>query len=397
MLITQQSQTQQEYGTAKGWRLFMYILAPPLIILFLSLPFWIGWNEKQIGFSIGFSALMIAMAGLFIYGLLETIKARHIITADKLIYAGVFRRKELPLANIKGYRIDQHYIRVFPKSTSDPKIQIGYTSENYAGLQEWFADHYPDLDIVEQEQEAAQALEDHDLGRTPAERQETLEKAQRTAKWLNIAGGIVAVWLLFRPQPYQWAMAAGLVVPLLAIVASWIHQGAIRVDGKENSVYPGLTTAITGPVLILLARVLLDFEILEYGPLWPQAGGVALIVALILLVGSRTFLAQNESRISLLFAILFISVSYGFAGTLAYNCAFDDGQATKYEAQVLSKHVSSGKTTTYYLEVAPWGPRTTNEDVTVTKDYYKQTEVGDTVSIYAMPGQLKVPWFTVDE
>jgi hypothetical protein len=266
MPITQQPQAQQEYGTARGWRLFIYILAPPLILLFLAVPI-MSWNEQQLGFSIGFAVAMIGMAVFFIYCLAETIKAKHIITADKLIYTGVLRRKELPLANIKGYRIDQQYIRIIPESASDPKIQIGYTSENYAELQNWFADRYPDLDAVEQEQEAAQALEEQDLGRTTAERQETLEKARRTTKWLNIAGGIVAVWLLFHPEPYLWAMAAGLVVPLLAIAASWMHHRAIRVDEKKNSAYPGLTTAILGPVLILLVRVLMDFEILDYAPL----------------------------------------------------------------------------------------------------------------------------------
>ncbi|SMB96159.1 hypothetical protein SAMN00120144_0551 [Hymenobacter roseosalivarius DSM 11622] len=392
-------QAQQEYGTAKGWRLFMYIFGPPLILLFLAIPF-LGWyNSQQLGLGlfIGFSALMIGMAIFLIYGLLETIKAKHIITTDMLIYAGIFRRKELPLANIKGYRIDQHYIRIFPDSAVDPKIQIGYTSEDYAGLQEWFADRYPDLDVLEQEQEAAQALEEHDLGRTPTERQETLKKARRTAKWLNIIGGIVAAWLLLRPQPYQWAIAVGLVVPLLAMAALWIHQGAIRFDEKKNSAYPGVTTAIIGPPLLLLMRVVLDFEVLDYRPLWPQAAVVAVIGILILLGGSRDFLFRDKSRISLLIATLFTAAIYGFAATLSYNCTFDEGQATIYEAKVLSKRTSSGKTTTYYLHVSPWGPRTSTDDVTVSRQYYQQVKVGKEIEIHSMPGQLNVPWFTVAE
>jgi hypothetical protein len=397
MLTTQQPQVRQEYGTAKGWRLFIYIFMPPLILLFLAFPFLMWDKSPGLGPVIGFAVVGVGMAVLSVCGLIEVIKAKHIITDDKLIYEGAFRRKELPLANIKGYRIDQHYTHIFPNTSTDPKIRIGYSSENYENLQRWFANRYPDLDTLEQEQEVAKLLQDDELGRTPSEREEALNKAKKAAQILNVMGGATALWLFMHPQPYQWAMIAGLIVPALATIVLWLHNGVIRLDERKNSAYPSLAIAVIGPTLSLLLRVLLDFDILAYAPLWPQAAAVACIAAIALSVGSRDFIFRNDSRVSLLFTVLISAALYGFAGTLSYNCAFDEGTATIHEVQVLDKHMSGGKTTTYYLKITPWGPRPNNEDVTVTQDYYEQVKAGDRVEIYAMPGRLGVPWFTVAE
>jgi hypothetical protein len=397
MIIPQQPATQQEFGTAKGWRWFIYLLAPPMILLFLAMPF-LMWNKSpQLGPALGFGVLGVGMALFFLYCLLETTKAKHIITEDRLIYQGAFRRKELPLANILGYRIDQHYTHLVPKSTADPKIRISYSSENYAGLQQWFAERYPDLDMLEQQQDTDRLLQEEELGRTTEERAQALASGAQAAKWVNIVGGTVAAWLFLFPKPYIWAMGVGLLMPWLVTVVLWLYRGVIRPDEKKNSGYPSVVTALLMPSLGMALRVMLDFEILNYAPLWPQVGAVALLFGLGLLLGSRQFLFRNDGRTSLLLTVVVYAALYGFAATTAYNCAFDDSLGRRYETLVLSKHVSSGKTTTYYLEVGPWGPRTEAEDVTVTQEYYEQAAPGDKVQIYLRPGQLHVPWFTVLE
>ena len=397
MLAPTQIETRQEYGTAFGWRLFIYLFMPPLIILFLAMPFLL-WKEGQhIGQAVGVGVVAVGMALSFLYGLAETIKARHIITADTLIYRGVLRRKKILLANLRGYRIDQQYTRFYSTNPADPEIRIGYTSEKYTAMQQWFADRYPNLDELEQEQATISLLADNRLGSTPEEREKHLVKARRTAKWLNSAGGIVAAWLLLQPQPYHWAIAAGLIVPVAAMAAVWFHPGVLRLDERKNSAYPSLVTAILMPSLLLLLRGLLDFEILDYGNLWLPAMVISVLLALAMLAGSRQFLLQQDSRLSLVLAALAYAVLYGYAATVIYNCAYDEGRATEYTVQVLTKHKSSSKTTTYYLKVCPWGPRATADDVTVSREYYQQAKTGDKIHIYQMPGKLHVPWFTVAE
>jgi hypothetical protein len=391
----QTQETTRSYGTAKGWRIFVYLFIPLLILLFFSSPLWMfegEWTGTRLGFVVG--AWIFGL--LFCYCLYEVIKGRHIITNDKLIYQGAFRRKELPLAEISGYRIDQQYTYIQPKTAAHPKIRIGYTSEKYEEIQGWLATTYPNLDQLEQEQEEAIILEDHNLGHTASVREENLAAARKTAKLLNGAGLLTGAWLLFLPNPYSWAVAAGLLVPLLAIAALFWHRNIIRPDEQKNSAYPSVAAALFAPAAGLLLRSMLDFELLYYSPIWPIAGTVAALVGAVVLLASREFLQQQKSRLNVSLSALAFALLYGYSSVVAANCVFDEGQPTRHKTEVLSKHSSSGKTTTYYLNVSAWGPRTQAEDITVSEEYYDQTQPGTTISIYLLPGRLGIPWFTTE-
>ena len=256
---------------------------------------------------------------------------------------------------------------------------------------------YSDLDAQEQEQANVAILQDDSLGATTEEREIRLSKARRTSKVLNIAGGAVAAWLLFQPDPYHWAVAAGLALPWLTAAALWLHPAALSLVENKNSAHPSPSLALLLPALALLLRGVLDFEILNYQNLWLPAAVVTIGLAGGLLTSTRHFVTQSDSRLSTLLTALGYAALYGFAATLIVNCAYDEGHATKHTARVLRKHVSSGKTTTYYLEVSSWGPRRTAADVVVSRDYYQQLQVGNEVRIHQMPGRLSVPWFTVIE
>lgn len=386
----------RSYGTARGWRIFIYLFGPLLIALFWSSPFWMpsgDWNALRIGFTVG-----MGLFGLFfVYCIYETAKGRHIITDTAFVYAGTLYRKELPLEAIKGFRTDQQYTHILPTSKAYPKIKIGYTSEGYEEIQQWLAEHYPNLDEQEQQQEEEALLEDHALGRTVAEREQTLTQARQVATWLNLAGMTTAGWLIFLPKPYETAFTAGLTLPLVAALALFWHRTALRPDEQKNSAYPSLAAALFMPSLGLLLRCLFDFELLAYAPVWRMAGLVAAGFGGLLLLSSQEFLRQPKSRWSAGLSVVAYALLYGYAGTVSVNCVFDEGPAKHYQATVLSKHYSSGKSTTYYLHVSPWGPRTTAEDITVTEEHYERATNGKPVHIYQMPGRLGIPWFTATE
>ena len=239
-------------------------------------------------------------------------------------------------------------------------------------------------------------LEDHNLGHTAAVREESLAAARKTAKLVNGAGLITGAWLFFLPKPYFWAITAGLMVPLVAIAALFWHRSIIRPDEQKNSAYPSVAAALFVPAGLLLLRGILDFELLHYAPVWPVAGAVAALAGALVLLGSRAFLQQPKSRLSTSLSTMAFALLYGYGSVVAVNCVFDEGQPVRHRVKVLGKHYSSGKTTTYYLHVSPWSPRTEAEDITVSEKYYDQVQPGTTISIYLLPGQLGIPWFTAE-
>ncbi|RSK35163.1 hypothetical protein [Hymenobacter metallilatus] len=394
MPLSTATNTVHSYGTAKGWRIFIYVFVPPLILLFLGAPLLFadkGWNAGLVALS----GVFWAMGLFFIYGLYETHKARHILTEHSIRYEGALRRKEIPRTAIRGYRLDDKYTYIVPVSKEYPSIRIGYTSENYAGIQQWLAVRFPNLDVQQREQEAQQILQDETLGRTAPEREEKLTQARQLCRVLNTLAWAVAAWLLFYPTPYEWALQAGLTLPPLALAALLWHQGLIRPDERNDSAYPSLLPALFSPPLALLLRDLFDFELLEVTPVWPWIAAIGGLFGGLLAYGSWRFIKDPNGRWGVVGMLTFCVLPYAYAAPVAYNCAFEEARPQVYRVPVRGKHYSSGKTTTYYLEVGAWGPRATPDDVTVTEEIYNQTMPGDSVRIHQFPGRLGIPWFTV--
>jgi hypothetical protein len=396
MPLSTASATEHSYGTAKGWRIFIYIFSPLLIVLFLSCPFWIAENGWD-GAAVTFLVFGWSFALFFAYCVYETYKGRHILSEHSIRYEGAWRRRELPIEAVRGYRADDKYTYIVPVSKAYPLIRIGYTSEGYGDIQLWLAERFPDLDVQQQELEAQEILQDETLGRSVPEREEKLAQARQVARILNTLAWAVAAWLLFYPKPYDVAVQASLSLPPVAALALLWYQGLLRADERKDSAYPALGSALFIPAVGLMLRVLLDFELLDYSATLQMVAAVAVLFGGVLAYGNRRFIQLPASRWGAVATVFFCALVYGYSAVVAINCVFDEATPRVYAANVVSKHSSSGKTTTYYLEVGAWGPRTAPEDVTVTEETYDQTIPGDSLRVYQFPGRLQMPWFTVSE
>ncbi|GAA4348183.1 hypothetical protein GCM10023185_03850 [Hymenobacter saemangeumensis] len=385
------------FATAKGWRIFLYVLLPPMAAIFLAMPL-LAQNAKEpsLGLTAFMAVLGIGMGGFFIYGLLETVRWRLILGPEQLSQVGAFKTKTLAWDEVKGYRITQQYTFVVPKDKRKSTLKIGYTTERYVELQSWLARHFPNADVLEQEAAEKEALADHALGNSTEERSEQLARAAGTAKLLNIAGGLSAAWLIFFPRPYEWAVICALAVPLLAAAALWRHQGALRLNETTNSPYPSVLLAVLLPSLALSIRGLFDFEIVAYQQLWPVVGRAAVSMALLLGLGTREWLFRRQTAFAASLTLVFMAALYGYGASTCINAAFDGQRGRVFHTQVLAKHSSSGKTTTYYLTVQPWGPFPEVADIQVAQEQYQLMRPGSVVDIRLRPGRLGVPWYAVE-
>ncbi|WP_400193444.1 hypothetical protein [Hymenobacter sp. B81] len=401
MTITLRDDAVREYGTAKGWRIFLYGAGPALIALFLygAFAIWSNKADSSLALSIGLSALMVGFAGFFAYSLVVVAKWRVVVTADRIIEQNIFpfRSKEIRFEDVAGFHINEQITVVVAQAPSKTTVKFGYTTESYGQLQQWLADRFPDLDVESQQAEEREILGDPTLGFNEEQRARQLEAARQTARVLTIAGGATAAWLWWQPQPYQWAITAGLLVPLAAMGALWLHPGLLNIDEKKGSAYPSIGIALLLPSLLLALRALLDTELVSYGPLWRWVGAATVFFAALLALGTRSFLQRPGSRLSQAFAIALCAFAYSFGAVSTYNSTFDEAPAAAYPVKVLDKHTSSGNTTTYYLKVSPWGPFRQPEDVAVTKNYYAQSSIGATATMLLRPGRLGIPWYTVAE
>lgn len=402
-VIPQQPDTTfiREYKVTKGGAIVTYVVALLLILLFAGILFMPFIPPMQEGMPLDIywflAPLSIGMILYLVNGVMDTIKGKFIIDHDKVFAIKAFSNRQLYFDEIKGYRIDDYYIYIEPNTEGKKKIKISNQLSKTHEIIAWLSSYYPDLDVLQVEQEEQVILGNEELGWTIEQREDKYRKARQTAKTLNWSGGIVAAWTLFWPEPYEYAVIASMMVPILAIMALKLSNGLLRLDERKDSAYPSILTAIFAPGAAVSLRALLDFQIFDYNNAWILCGITATTIVTVLLFGSKEFKFKKVQDYIMLSGMLMAVLFYSYGSVVTLNCTFDNSEPTVYHATILSKRAISGKTKSYYLELTPWGPQKEAEEVSVSEELYERLGSNDEVTVYFMKGYLDVPWFVVTE
>lgn len=60
---------------------------------------------------------------------------------------------------------------------------------------------------------------------------------------------------------------------------------------------------------------------------------------------------------------------------------------------VTGKRISSGKSTSYYVSLSPWGRYTADDEVSVSKSFYQSVHTEESLRIFLNDGKWGVPWY----
>lgn len=103
---------------------------------------------------------------------------------------------------------------------------------------------------------------------------------------------------------------------------------------------------------------------------------------------------KNPRVAATMVGLCVLSGLYGWGLAAAVNMAADPVAPHIYEAQVVGGHESHGRSTSYYLELGPWGPYTTSySQIQVSRDAYEAMRPGEVVCVALHPGALQVGWY----
>lgn len=391
----------KEYKISKGWAVFIYIGAPLLIALFcwiLIMPF-VSATEDNMNPNVYWflMAMSIGMIALMVVGLLDTAKGKFVIDNNKIFSISTFSNRELMLNEIKGYRITDKFIFIESKNENKKGIKVSTYFGKSDEIIEWLSDHYLDLDVVQIIQEKEEILSNVDFGWTQKEREEKLSKAHKVAKVLNWTGGLIGVWTLFLANPYEYAIIASIVFPIICIIIIKYFGGLIRIDDKKDTAYPTIIWAIFAASMGLCMRALLDYNIFDYSKVWTPTILIALVYIAVSIIGNEEFKFNNAKDYFAIISFSIFMFGYAYGAVITLNCIYDKSVPKVFNATILDKRISSGKLTTYYLELTTWGQQKEIDEVSVSKDFYNKLDKNDKVNIYFMEGNLEIPWFVVTE
>ena len=345
------------------------------------------------------AAIMVSLCALFVLlgaSLLAGVLRFHItLGVDFIEVQGFFTSRRMPRVEIAGFRIlPTQYIAtvvVVPRDRHQRKLKFSQILRTDDAFAAWFSS-IPNLDTEELDESRAQLSADTDLGFMPDERTDRIEKAAQFAKAVNAIAVVAGLWALVYPRPYLPVIAALAVLPLVVIFEFVRSRGLYDLEGRRNEARPNLALALILPGPVLALRALRDLHLLHWQSVIPAA---IIVAAVLVFVVARTGEEKRKTAfpILLLFAVLFAT----YAGCVIADAdvLLDRSSPSAYRAKVLSASVSHGKSTTYSLQLGPWGPRQSPEDVEVPSSVYDDVAPGDSVCILLYRGTLRIPWFTI--
>lgn len=388
---------KNEFKIAKGWAIFIWIFAPGLIALFGFLGV-MPYTEDDFDLTLALilTPISLGMVFLMVLGVIDTIKSKLIIEKTHLISISVFKTKRLDFKDIKGIKRDQNYLHFIPNTTDFKKIKVSTYVGKYSQLANWADSKFNNIDFEEIVQDTAEILENEEYGRNTEEREYKLENTRKKTKTLNTVSLIIGLGTLFFPHFYKVQIIACAVLPILGLILLKSSKGLIKLDDTPNSAHPNLLGTLFTPSAALMIRALMDFNVFNYDNFWKPALLLFAILTFLLFFksGVKYDFKKAVSYLAVLGILMFGSMyAYGFLVTT--NVIFDNSYPVNYQANVIDKHISSGKSTTYYLKLDPWGPQTEIEDVSVSKQIYKTTEIGDSVMVYFNNGLYEIPYYLI--
>jgi hypothetical protein len=184
--------------------------------------------------------------------------------------------------------------------------------------------------------------------------------------------------------------AAAVVLAALSLAAALWTPELYEVTGRRG--VRGFNPLLAAPAcLVCVAGGLSHF--LSVAPL--VLAGVAGAVAAVGAAAFRWNRPGLAGRFQFAAVMALAGATLGYGAPALADVRFDAAPAQAYRATVDSMHVKQGRGATFYLQLAPWGPLTDENTVTVSRSLYNQLNPRDQVCIGLHPGLLGMPWFDV--
>ena len=361
-----------------------------------SLLLFVAFLGHGHGFSI--NSLLIQLAALGVGGVcalrLWRLKEPEVeLYPDRLVRPGLFSSVVLDRTDIAG--VSQtftsrsgSYFNIVPVPGRGQSLSFNGRLRSDPVFAEWLSGA-PDPAVVARAADRASVLADDRYGLTESARSTRLRWANAIAIAFSVICTGVALWVgLLAPTP-QLSLVAALASASLAFALAAASNGLIVIWRTHPGVRP---TALAGflPLAVIAFRGLVSVHLAAPEPL--------VVGAAIVGIGATLFLVQHPFAASRGIQSAFaLGV---FAALLAYGAgAFVDALSVdhpdhSYVVTVQGKHQSHGRSTTYYLDLDPWGDQPAKA-VSVSSRLYNSVVAGSAVCIDHYTGDLRLAWFNV--
>jgi hypothetical protein len=390
------SRYPRTYRVSARYRALLLLLG--LVVLIAGLAgvwyFATGHETGSVAEALGLTALCFGFALLGGALVLYALTSKIVLRADAIEQHDFLGVRRLRRDDIAGWRlVPAQYISVLAFESRRAGVKPLRISQLFPvdePFDDWMAG-LPNLDVQEWERSAAALAADRALGRTPDERLARLAVARRRARVLTALAVIASVWGFVWPAPYALVIAALALLPLAALALVAWAGSLYQIAGHRNDARANLVVVYIGPSMTLGVRALLDIALLEWVPALLLTLVAAAALALVIVAAD----AKVRERRWELAAVLLFAGAYAWGAVVEANALLDRSAVIVHEVTVLDQRESHGRTTEYYLRLAPWGPRAEEHEVAVPRALYEASPPGSLVCVAQRAGALGIGWYSV--
>jgi hypothetical protein len=320
-------------------------------------------------------------------------KYRMVLYADRIELHELLRPRTLLRDDILGRRVEKdddapgNIILVPRGGGREVRIESSFWVDEF--FWKWI-NTLPDLDAEELYASREEILGAPEGTPARAERMDALDRARSFSRIMIGATIAAGAWAWFFPQVYSLALLA--CVPWLAVAIVARSEGLFRIVPAKNDAHPNMTVPFVAPGVVLVA-LSFGFHLLDWQPLLMFAAGTG---TALWMAAAAADSGLRKNRPNLVFMLLFAAI-YGYGASREANAVLDRTPATVYRPAVIGKHTSTGKHTSYYLDLGAWGPDMRMGEESVPSSLYQFMRPGDRVCVMVKQGALRAPWYTVTE
>lgn len=341
-------------------------------------------------------ALLFGIPGLILA--LSAVRSRLILEGDQLELRSALRTRAVRRDDIDGLQRIRNangtFTRIFLKERRGVLTVSGAFTGN-ADLEEWLKG-LPDVD----QRNAArieEMIDSHSTAGVASQPHEQLMgKARKWASGMTAAAGLACIAAAVPyDRVYFTGMLALLVVPPIGIFL--LHRWPLlfttfkaKVDPRADLIWFILLSGFG--VLVSMAFSSNPTHLVgDPSPsmLW---SGMAVFLAFVGSLARNIWRSPGRAAGLLLASILGIVYSVGLVD--AADTMPDESTPSFFRTWIVEKHEYRGRrSTTYYLRLAPWGPVSSADNVSVPVGIYNRSALGDPVCLALHRGFLRAPWY----
>jgi heme-degrading monooxygenase HmoA len=332
-------------------------------------------------FLLPFSAYMLAVV----------LRSRLVIEGTRIEVRGAFRERSADLSEIEGFRTistrNGTYRKLYLKDGRG-SITLSSSFATDDDFRAW-SQQITDLDKRDRDALLDEISHDQELGATPEERLAALSTARTWSIFALVIAVAAAAALNFADAALQ--VPSAIVLALIPVALMLLLQRspllyAVVKQKSDPRAELSYALLVAGFGLVLHNR---GIHFVSMQPLLPLIAAVAIVCAGLLYAAAP----KGPQAFGRLIALLFFAGMYSYGLVLVADSLADQSPAIAYNVTVIGKHISHGRSNTYYLQLETWGPFAKPNQVAVSSSTYDATIPGSQVCLQLHPGRLHAPWF----